>query len=278
MIHDSEPKRFFLLFTTAIAVKCVRFVPLTPELEARFWSLVKADYCDYYFFIYDLLLQKERTQISLALEDEAVVGLMLIYDGHIVQLRGRHEDVEFMLNNLKQDSVDVQVPVDCEDLLLQKYPHFKLFAHVTLMSLKRGDEQLALRVTPERLSAKDAPQIAQLMHECYPKMWSEISAEAVEALFWVKEAVWFGIKLDGRLVSFGYGMLTPKVCHVTWIATNPQYEKRGYATSIVSALVRECLAVADGAVIYVMDGNVVARRIYSKVGFKPYKSYVFLKT
>jgi predicted GNAT family acetyltransferase len=255
----------------------VRLVPLTPELETSFWSLVKADYCDYYFFIFDLLLQKERTQISLALEDDAVVGVMLIYDGHIVQLRGGHEAVAFMLNNLNETSVDVQVPVDCQDLLEQKYPSFKLLAHVTLMSFKRGEEQLTVKVTPERLSVKDAPQIAQLMHECYYKMWREISAEAVEALFLVKEAVWFVIKLDGKLVSFGYGMLTPKVCHVTWIATNPQYEKRGYATSIVSALVRECLAVADEAVIYVMDDNVVARRIYSKVGFKPYKSYVFVK-
>jgi ribosomal protein S18 acetylase RimI-like enzyme len=259
-------------------VEYVRLVPLTPELEARFWSLVKADYCDYYFFIYDLLLQKERTQIYLALEDDAVVGVMLIYDGHIVQLRGGHGAVAFMLNNLKLGSVDVQVPVDCEDLLLQKYPNFKILAHVTLMSLKKGGEQLALRVKPERLSTKDAPQIAQLMLECYPKMWSKISAEAVKALFLAKEAVWFGIKLDGKLVSFGYGMLTPKVCHVTWIATNPQYEKRGYATSIVSALVRECLAVADEAVIYVMDDNVVAWKIYSKVGFMPYKSYVFVKT
>jgi ribosomal protein S18 acetylase RimI-like enzyme len=259
-------------------VKYVRLVPLTPELEVCFWSLVKADYCDYYFFIYDLLLQKQRTQISLALEGEAVVGVMLIYNGHIVQLRGGHAAVEFMLNNLKQDSVDVQVPVDCEHLLLQKYPAFRLLAHVTLMSLKKGEEQLITKIEPERLSVKDAPEIAQLMHECYPKMWSEISAEAVEALFLVKEAVWFGIKFDSRLVSFGYGMLTPKVCHVTWIATNPQYKKRGYATSIVSALVHECLAVADEAVIYVMDDNVVARRIYSNVGFRSYKSYVFVKT
>ena len=116
------------------------------------------------------------------------------------------------------------------------------------------------------------------MRESYPKMWSEISAESVKALIAVKEAVWLGIKQDGKLVAFGYAMLTPKVSHVTWIATSPRHERKGYATSIVSALAKECLAAAEAAIIYVMDDNNAAKGIYCKVGFRPYKSYFFVRT
>ena len=65
---------------------CLKLAVLTSELESRFWNFVTQDYCDYYFFIYDWLPQKDKTQVLLAFEEEAIVGLMLIYDGSIVQL------------------------------------------------------------------------------------------------------------------------------------------------------------------------------------------------
>jgi predicted GNAT family acetyltransferase len=108
-------------------------------------------------------------------------------------------------------------------------------------------------------------------------MWNDISKEAVEALFTYKEAMWLGIKDVSKLAAFGYAMLTPKVSHVTWIGTNPQYERRGYATSIVSSLVQESLQVADTAIIYVMNDNPTANGVYSHVGFRPYKEYAFIK-
>lgn len=256
----------------------MQLAPLTPDLEPQFWSIVKQDYCDYYFFIYDWLLEMERTQIFLALEDDAVAGLMVIYNGSIAQLRGEASAVQLMLTNLTRDVVDVQVPQDCESLLLKKYPAFKLKAHVTLMSLKKGEEQPSIKVEPQRLTVADAQEITALMHESYPEMWSDIPVENVRALMTAKEAVWLGIKWQGKLTSFGYAMLTPKVSHVTWIATCPQFENRGYATSIASALIKECLAASEEAIIYVMDDNAVAKRVYLKTGFRPYKSYFFVKT
>ena len=258
---------------------CLRLVLLTPDLESSFWSIVGQDFCDYYFYIYDWLLQKDRTQISLVLDDAgSVVGLMLVYNGSMVQLRGSHAAVEFMLDNLKSDRVDVQVPIDCEDIAVRRFSKFMLKEHITLLWLEKGLEQLNIGVVPERLNVEDAEDIAGLMHESYPKMWSEISAESVKALFAVKEAVWLGIKQDGKLAAFGYAMLTPKVSHVTWIATSPQHQNKGYATSIVSALVKECLAAAEAAIIYVMDENNTAKGIYFKVGFRAYKSYFFVRT
>ncbi|MCL5876312.1 MAG: hypothetical protein M1540_00685 [Candidatus Bathyarchaeota archaeon] len=89
----------------------LQLVQLTKDLETQFWRVVKQDYCEFYFFKYDWVLQKDRTQISMAIEGDVVVGLMLIYDGCIAQLRGEREAVEFMLHNLSIDSVDVQVPL-----------------------------------------------------------------------------------------------------------------------------------------------------------------------
>jgi len=256
----------------------MQLVPLSPELEHRFWDIVRRDYADYYFFIFDWLLQKQRTQIFLAIEANVIVGLMLIYDGYIVQLRGEAAAIRFLLANLTLQKVDVQVPSGCGNLLLEKYPHFELKENIILMKVKKGQEQSNVTVEPQPLNAADAPAVAELMHVCYPEMWSEISAEQVEVLMAAKEAIWLGIKVDGKLAAFGYAVQTPKVSHVTWIATHPRYQRRGYASSIVSSLVKECLVLSEEAIIYVVEDNIVAKHIYQKAGFTPYKSYVFLKT
>jgi predicted GNAT family acetyltransferase len=251
---------------------------LTLEEEARFWDIVKQDYCDYYFFIYDWLRVKDRSQIFLALEAEKVAGLMLIYEGNIVHLRGEDTAVRFMLESLKLDNVDVQVPLSCESALLEKYPRYKLKARINLLKLTRGKESLSFKVMPQKLTAIDSLQIALLMNKCYPEMWGGITSDNIRILMSSSsETVWLGIKHEDKLVSFGYATLTPEVNHVTWIATVPEHENKGYATSIVSALVKECLAVAGTTIIYVMEDNAPANRVYLKVGFRLYKSYVFEK-
>jgi predicted GNAT family acetyltransferase len=62
------------------------------------------------------------------------------------------------------------------------------------------------------------------------------------------------------------------------VATDEQYRNRGYATSIVSALVEEILKTDQTALIHVLRDNAPAARVCSKVGFKPYETYLSLKT
>ncbi len=267
-----------MLINTSLWLVTLQLKLLTSELESRFWDIVKKDYCDYYFFIYDWLLVRDRSQIFLALEAEKIVGLMLIYEGNIVHLRGECRVVRFMLDNLKLERGDVQVPLSCESALVEKYPSYKLKARINLLKLTKGKENLSIKVIPQKLIIDDALQIALLMNECYPEMWGEIKSNNIRNLISSSpETIWLGIKNEDKLISFGYATLTPDVNHITWIATSPEHENKGYATSIISALVEKCLAVADTTIIYVMDDNAPANRVYSKVGFKGYKSYIFEK-
>jgi GNAT superfamily N-acetyltransferase len=251
---------------------------LTEQLEQKFLDYVKRDYCDYYFFIYDWQLQKSKTKIYLALEGEAIVGLLLIYEGNIVQLRGEPDVVCYMLDKVAIGDAAIQAPLQCERLLVERYPAFKQKEHVELLNLKKFHAHLSIKVRPQRLGIGDTQEIETLMHESYSKMWSDITAEYIKQQLQVEQSLWLGIRNCGRLVSFGYATLTPVVSHITWIATHPKWQNRGYATSIVSALVEECLRTAEGAVIYVMEDNADAKAIYLKVGFKPYKAYLFLRT
>lgn len=203
---------------------------------------------------------------------------MIIYAGIFAQLRGNRMAVAFMFKSLPHRLKEVQVPLDCQDLLKERFPSAQLVTTVTLMRLERGNQNLIVSAKPEALTASDAGDIADLMHQCYPQMWSDIQKEAIQTLFNAKETLLLGIRNQGVLAAFGYAKRTPTVSHVTWIGTRREHERRGYATSIVSSLVKACLEISDTAIIYVMSDNAVACHVYSRVGFVPYMQYAFAKT
>jgi hypothetical protein len=52
----------------------VKIVEVDSVFEKVYWQFVTGNFEDYYFFIYDWLFQKEKTQVFLALDEETIVG------------------------------------------------------------------------------------------------------------------------------------------------------------------------------------------------------------
>jgi predicted GNAT family acetyltransferase len=86
-----------------------------------------------------------------------------------------------------------------------------------------------------------------------------------------------GIRYDGKLVSVGLTRFVDFGSNIGAIATDQDYQNMGYATSIVSALVQEILKNSPRALIHVLSDNGPAIHVYSKVGFKPYANYLFIR-
>jgi hypothetical protein len=256
----------------------LRLALLTDELMPAYMEIVEQDYTDYYFFIYDVLLQRERTKVWLAIENEEIVGLMLVYNDCMVQLRGSPVAVGFLLSSLSLENVEVQATKDCEDMLLAKFPVYRTKENITLMQLRRGTEKIRITTEPEKLTSENAEELAALMREVYPLMWGEMTGELVKTLTSPKESVRYGIRVDGRLAAFGTGILTRPVGVVSWLGTLEQFRRRGYCTALVSVLVRDGLKSAEFMAIHVLDDNAVAKQIYESVGFRSYRRFVLFKT
>jgi predicted GNAT family acetyltransferase len=253
----------------------LKVVALDERIEDAFWKHVNREPLDYYFFIYDWKLNRDKTKILLAMEDGKIEGLMLVYRDSVVQLRGKREAVKLLLDQLRLEKPELQAPLDSEDLILKKYPP-KIRQEMMLMFLRKGEENIQVTTTPTKLGLEDADEIAELMRRADPVWWSEIKAE------WLKlrmvDSLLLGIKQNHRIVSFGMSRLTDFGSNISAIATHQQHRNRGYATSIVSALVQEILKTSTTALIHVISDNTPAVRAYSKVGFKPYKTYLSIRT
>jgi len=252
----------------------LKVVSVVDGYEQTFWDYVNRDPLNYCFFIFDWRQNRDKTRILLAMEGKKVEGSMLVYCDYIVQLRGSRETVKLLLDRLSLTSVELQAPLDCEDLVLVKFRP-KIREEMILMRLRRGEERIRITTVPTKLGAEDVEEIADLMRTADPGWWGEVTAERIRSR--IGDAFWLGIKQDGRIVSVGATRLTDFGSNIHVAATKEQHRNRGYATSIVSALVKEILKTSSIALIHVISDNAPAIRAYSKVGFKPYKTYLSIR-
>jgi ribosomal protein S18 acetylase RimI-like enzyme len=254
----------------------VKVVALDERLEKRFWNHVKEEELDYYFFIFDWRFRRDQTKIFLAMKDEKIEGLMLVYRDYVVQLRGNREAVKLLLGGLALEKVELQAPLDCGDIILEKFSSPKIREHMMLMSLRRGEENTQITTVPIRLGVGDAQEVVELMRGADPAWWGETALESMQKS--LQEAFWLGIKQDRKIVSAGMTRPVEFASNIGVAATQKEFRNRGYATSIVSALVEEILKTSQAAIIHVISDNAPAIRAYSKVGFKPYRTYLSIRT
>lgn len=252
----------------------MKVVPLGEGLEKAFWNHVNRDPIDYYYFIYDWKLNRDHTEILLAVEEEKIEGLMDIYKDYNVGISGNREAVEMLLEHLNLDKVWLSAPLKCEDIISKKYRFLDKDEMIT-MCLSKGEEHIRIKHAPEKLTVEDAEEIAELKRNADPMLWSDYTTELQKSL--MENALSLGIKLDGKIISVGCAYLADFGGAIVALATHEQYRNMGYATSILSALVKEIFKKSSTALIEVASDNAPAIHVYSKLGFKPYKSFLFIE-
>jgi ribosomal protein S18 acetylase RimI-like enzyme len=80
---------------------------------------------------------------------------------------------------------------------------------------------------------------------------------------------YFGIREAGQLVAMaGERLRPPGYTEISAVCTHPEYRGRGYASSLVFALVQKITERDDTPFLHVRTENAGAIRVYEKLGFK----------
>lgn len=255
----------------------LQVVALSDASEKRFLDFAAQNRLDYFFFVFDWTYKRSVSQIFLAVDNHAsIAGAMLIYMDHMVQVRGTREAVRALLNSLSKAQIEISAPVDCRDIVEAKYPERKAMENIVLLSLRRGEEHLVLWEEPEVLGLEDADELAALMRRVYPVFWGDMSAEYLKQM--CNETVWLGKREEGRLVALGVAAFAALGSHILFIGTDAEHRRRGHAVNIVSALAKRILARFELATIFAVEDNLPALNVYRKVGFRPWRRYIHVKT
>lgn len=145
-----------------------------------------------------------------------------------------------------------------------------------LMTLRKGEEKLQIKHPIVKLDFSHAEKIATLMKDANPENWGTVTSQQIIEGITTGEN-WMGIKVNNEVISVGSARITEFGGLIGVVATHEAHRNRGYATSIVSELVRLILEKLSTALIFVLSDNLPAVKAYSKVGFKPYRKYFFMK-
>lgn len=254
----------------------MEIVPLDAALEPLFWEYVNQDILHYFFFVLDWTQDRDQTTILLALEENQIEGMMIIYMKYIVQLRGSPKAAKALLKNLNLKTVELQAQELHKPYILELFTPI-ISSEMTLLTLKKDQEKLQINHPVIDLTASDAVQIASLIKDADPDFWGTITSEEITK--GMNQEIWLGIKVKGHLVSIGRAYITKWAGVIAVIATRKSHQNKGYATSIVSELVKHLFEKQSVVLLHVAhdEFSPPALRIYTKVGFTPYRDYFFMR-
>ena len=252
----------------------MKVVSLGPAFEPIFWKHVTLDIPHFFFFAFDWEHNKDETDILLAITGRHIDGMMLICKRRIVQLRGRNEAAQMLLEHLDLEEVELQASREHKQYVLEKYQ--PTWDHeLMLMVLHKGQEELHTSHPVVKLEASDAPETAAILNATDPEFWGSITEDQIVEE--INRVNWTGIRIDGELASICRTRLAEGIGHIATVATRETHRNKGYATTLVSHSVQTILTKTTTAMIYVLHDNQPAVKVYKRVGFKPYRTYYFIK-
>jgi hypothetical protein len=177
----------------------LKLVRLDISWDPTFWQHVLRDVPNYYFFIADWKLGRDKTEILLAIHDDHIVGSLLIFNQRIVHLRGSPEAAALLLTEVDLETAEFTVLKEHESAVLRDFTLVTRH-EMMLMTLERGEEHLLIQHPVVRLGPADAEAIIGLLGEAFPDVENPTSDRFVEHM---KQGVcYLGIKTDGQVVSF----------------------------------------------------------------------------
>jgi len=252
----------------------LRIEELGPRNSRAFLDILRDDPVEYFFLDLDYRYERESARFLLALDGDEIRGMLLVYKGKVAHAKGDREAIGLLLDSIQISPVELLVPFEHRDLVIERF-EFPTDWVLVAMSLDKGKESPSVTTAPERLTVADAGDIAILVSEGQPDYWRHVKKEDIEETF--KRRTWFGIREGGRLVSAGMTWPMRPVSNIFTVVTSEGSRNRGYATSTVSALLKEVFSVSEKAMINVHEGNAPAQKVYSRVGFRPCGRYFHIK-
>ena len=244
----------------------LRSMRVSPDNDTIFYDYIKNNFTEYFFFHVDYAQYPENTEIYMALDnDEKIQGMVLIWKTQRIQLRGSIRSLEFLLNGKDFNPMSGVTGFESHKELIPKFfPDYKKIIALYRMGLKKGDQKEFEKYTFKILTESHREEIASLMRIADPIYWG--SREPEDILI-DKNNIWYGIVERKELISIMSIWKYQSIGYVTVVGTHPDYWNQGYASSLISSVLKDLFREREQCFITVRVANAPAIHTYKKLGF-----------
>lgn len=118
----------------------------------------------------------------------------------------------------------------------------------------------------EKMTFEDLDDVYEIDKDSFPVPWSKSSFE--EELRNML-ATYLVAKVDGKVIGYIGSWMVIDECHITNIAVNSKYRRKGVASKLVNELLKYCNNHGISYVLLeVRLNNFAAQKLYERFGFK----------
>ncbi|QEE14247.1 GNAT family N-acetyltransferase [Promethearchaeum syntrophicum] len=254
----------------------MKIILLDSTIEPIFWRFVEERIEEYFFFIMDYKQNPNVTRIWIAFDDVGgIQGMLLNYKNKNVHIRGSNEAVKELADYVDIRTPEITVINTQKELLSPADKEHKKEVLINRMVIHLGENLMINEHVSEILHESDREEIAALYRKADPIFWSHVQGKDVEL---DENHIWFGIKREDRIVSFANIWIGEEIGIIPTVATDPDFQNQGLATSLVSRSVQELFKHTTLGLIHVRAENSPAVHIYEKIGYKKIFQYSEYKT
>jgi len=243
----------------------LRTIRVSKDNEAYFYNYIKDNFADYFFFHVDYAQYPESTEIYMILDNkDKVHAMVLLWKDQRIQLRGTNFGLEFLLNGKNYKPISVTGFEHHRKLVSKYFPAFKKEIALYRMKLTKGEQKDFERFEFQKLTESHRKNITLLMRNADPIFWG--SREPEDILI-DENNTWYGIEEKKKLVSIVSIWRYENIGYITVVGTHSDCWNQGYASSLISSVLKVLFLEKEQCFIMVRVANTPAVHTYKKLGF-----------
>ena len=246
-------------------IQSLRLVRVTQSNEAIFYDFIKDNFTEYFFFHVDYVQYPENTEIYMALDKkDKIQGMILSWKGQRIQLRGSVKSLDLLLKDKNYTPLSITGFADHKKIIAKYFPKYSKEIAIYRMEMEKGDHVDFEKYPYENLSNTHKEEIAFFMNVTDPVFWGD---RRPEDILIDENNLIYGIFHDKKLISITSFWKYQKVGYITVVGTHPDYQNKGYASSLVSSVLKHLFQERESCLITVRVENSPAIHTYEKLGF-----------
>ncbi|MFW9965173.1 MAG: GNAT family N-acetyltransferase [Candidatus Sifarchaeia archaeon] len=206
-----------------------------------------------------------KTRFWLASNREQIKGAMYYNEAQTLRIFGSPDAVEVFLEDINITPKYISLQDESLDILARfvESERKRLMMYRLVMSKKELLVSSAHNI--RKLEKQDLQNAFAVFRAAESEDWG--TTDSVNLPFDDNNR-WYGLEKNGVLVSVCWNQVYAHGGHVAFIATHPEFQNQGFASSLLKYALSDNFRRNDFSVIHVREDNGPALHCYEKIGYR----------